>query len=1227
MLHVIEIYQSTATIAVDGVSLPDHCLVEDDEGVRWYVLPDAERVGARAWAGAYASGAAGLLHPSPLRAMLAETFAERRQEAVTEFRTAAGDWTPLEHFPRYVELLSVEQAPPADLLPGGFVHLHTHSEFSALDGLSKVHELVETVAADGNTALALTDHGTCAGHPTLQRECDKGGIKPIFGMEAYFIDDRLYRPEKGDAEGAKRRRAYNHLILLAKDNEGLHNLWGLSTEGFRDGFYYKPCIDWDSLQRFSSGIIATSACLGGPISRLLLDGKDTQARQRLGRFLDIFGENFYIEIQPSELEEQHQLNPLLVGLAHDLSIPVVVAADGHYPTDADKQTHKMWLACQTGETNEDYWHFDHSMGEVEARKRLDYLDPQVVDEAVSNTVRIAAQCDALIIPKPKTPVFGKKGGHTSDADRLLDICLANWSKIRQPEREAEYIERFEQEMKLLIDKKFCGYFLLVWDYVNWAKGQGILVGPGRGSGGGSLVAYLANITELDPIEYDLMFERFLTVGRTSLPDFDIDFPSSRRAMLQEYLRSTYGEDHVMRVGTHLRFASKGVLQKLFAVLAEELPETSFTDARKISDLIKEAEAGTAGLGLSWEDLWDHQGEALEPFRIKYPKVFAYAELLIDRLRSYGQHAAGMVVSTDERLDDRWPMRRDESGENMISQFEFPDLEWLWLIKLDLLTLRNLDTIQDTIDMIEERRGLRINVYDWTEELNDPQVWEEIAEGHTLGIFQIETTSGTKLAKRMKPDSIASLADMGSIVRPGPWRSGLTEAYLRRRAGEEEVSFPDPRMEAFLGKTYGCMIYQEDILTACIVLAGYGGDEADEVRKILGKKKVEAVAAAGQKFIAACVKNGMETGAAEHLWAQMAEFAKYGFNRAHATSYALVSYWTAWLKVHYPVEYLTAVLSTVKKERAFEFVAEARRLGVTVLPPDVNESGMGFKAGDLTIRYGLDAIKGVGQAAVVDLTVGQPYASFEDYLERKGKNANAGVTRTLAKIGAFDSLVPNRRALVERLEAEHDGSAFTCVNKADVLVVPPEVGPRRLEVLSKGIPCTYDWDAEPPVIGKSGKKLKLKAPPKKCSKACRMYLAPPPVDEAEIEPYTEEEVRAIEAEMIGGHLSSTPFDAIPPELREEFREETENMVNGPGGLYTLAGIVTRSKPHKDRNDRKMGFLNIATEVVDVDLVVFADHWEKYSASFSVGSLAVFEVEKRFNPKRGEDGYSLASFIKI
>jgi DNA polymerase-3 subunit alpha len=1231
MYTLIETYQSDdkdlATIAER--SFPSCCLIEDPTGLRWFISPRVDEVSAHVWAKAHAAGAVGLIHKSGSLLMSAETFMNQRIDNGTAYEVPPGLWAESDSAPSYSLLMEIESREP-EVSEGTFVHLHTHGEHSALDGLSTIPELVTVAAYDGNTALALTDHGTCAGHPMLQRECDKAGIKPIFGMEAYFIDERTERPESGDTEAQARLRQYKHLILLAKNNVGLRNLWALSTEGNRDGFYYKPRIDWDSLERHHEGIIATTACLGGPVSQLVLDGKEDEARQILGRLTDIFGEDLYVEIQPSELPEQIRLNVLLVELAHKLNLPIVAAADGHYPRAADKELHKTWLACQTSSDNENYWHFDHSMPESEMRQRLSYLPQDVVDDAIHNTVVIASQCDARIEAPPKTPIFSRKGGHQADVERLLKICTENWGKIKGTAYPQEvYVTRFEQEMKLLIDKQFCGYFLIVWDYVDWAKRQGILVGPGRGSGGGSLVAYLANITEVDPVQNELMFERFLTKGRTSLPDFDLDFPASKRAVLQDYLRERWGDDHVMRVGTHLRYKNRGIIQKLFSALADELPGTAFADAKAISKLIDAAEAGTAGLGLSWDELWAQQGDALAPYKDKYPRLFEIAERLVGRLNSYGKHAAGMVVSTDERLDDRWPMRAGGDGEAMISQFEFPDLELLWLIKLDLLTLRTLDTIQETIDLIEELRGYRINVYDWHEEYEDPQVWEEISEGHTLGIFQIETASGTKLAKQMRPDSLQSLADMGSVVRPGPMRSGLTDVYLRRRNGQEAVTFPDPRMEEFLGKTYGCMIYQEDILTACMELAGYSGDEADGVRKILGKKKVEAVQVAGEKFTARCIENGMTREAVDRLWAQMAEFAKYGFGRAHAFAYAVVSYWTAWLKVHYPVEFLTAALSTVDKDRAFDFVAEARRLGVTVLPPDINESGVGFRPGVLTIRYGLDAIKGVGSKAVADLTVGQPYNSFADFIERKGKNANSGVVLTLARVGAFDSLEPNRRALVERLEATKSGESAKCVFKTEDKVLLSAfigVGPRTDEAMANGLPCQFAWDREePPINPKNGKKLKLKPVPKRCTKACRNYTAPEPIDPATVPNYSDEEIRQIEAEMLGGHLSSTPFDALPDDLREELYEQAQAALSGPEGLYNVCGVLTKVRKHTDRNGRDMGFLMITTEAAELDVVVFGDHWELYQSSLALGSLVLAEIRKTYRQDR--DGFSLVNFINV
>lgn len=1187
-------------------------IIETDDGERWLHLNHPSLLTPHLWERAVEEDAAGIVANNEMRCF-SVVLAQDAEAALSGSQSV---WEMFPTPPTYVEAVQRRQAAPA-APQGRFAHLHTHSEYSALDGLSTVAELAKLAAADGNPALALTDHGTCAGHPALQRACDEHGVKPIFGMEAYFIDDRLERPgsrpaRTGDAAvdepaletynaTVKRLRGYSHLILLAKNDEGLHNLWALSTEGYRDGFYYKPRIDWDSLRRHAGGLVATSACLGGPLSRLLLDGRVDEARARLARFVDIFGADFYLEVQPGDQDDQRRLNRLLVDLARDLNVPLVAAADGHFPTAADTDLHKTWLACQTSADNEAYWHFDHTTTEAEMRSRLaTHLDPQAVDEAVDNTVRIADQCTARIESKITMPIYfkGERGGYAYDALKLREMCEANWGRIKSTLHSQEvYRERFEREFDLIGRKRYCGYFLMVADYVCWAKDNGILVGPGRGSGAGSLIAFLMRITEVDPVHYDILFERFITEGRETLPDFDVDFPASKRTEVQNYIRHRWGEDNVLRVGTHLRYKSKGIINKLFGVFRNrgELEADAFADARKVSAIITEAEAGTAGLGLSWDELWAQEGDQLEPYRIRYPEIFALAERLVGRLNSYGQHPAGMVISTEGSLLDRLPLRNGEDGM-MISQFEFDDLDSMGFIKFDILTIRTLDTLQETVDGAREHFGVEVDVYDFDEEYDDPMVWEEIGDGHTLGMFQIETASGTRLAKRMRPASVADLADMGSIVRPGPMRSGLTEAYLRRRAGEEPVHFAEPRLEEFLAPTQGVMIFQEQVMQACMVLAGYTSTEADGVRKILGKKKVDQVKEAGHKFVDGCVAGGMDKADAQVLWDQMAEFAKYGFGKAHAVSYAIITYWTAWWKTHYPVPALTALLSTVDKERVPEFVQESRRLSVAILPPDINISGRGFRPDGNAIRYGLDAIKGVGAKAVDAITQAQPFTSFEDYAARKGSAANAGVTLLLAKVGAFDSITPQRRGLVQRLEGDKDGSSTQCVFKRGEGSVREEV-------------CTFDWETEPREVNqRTGKLKKAKPLPKKCTKACRQYKAPEPVPLELVPDYSDREIRTIEQEMLGVQLSSTVFDLLTPEDRETLRASAELLDRGLPGVYLAAGTITRVRKVRDRTDRDMAFFNLSTETVEIDVACFADSYVLHGPFLKVNSFVLCDLRR-------------------
>lgn len=1214
-MRLVESYEDEQTITVAGRTLPAQCLIEDEDGIRLAVFTDFAAVPIREWVKAHSAGARVLVVPEGdgWRAALIETFMSERDEHPMSrtYRMDPSFGISFSSFPDYREVVSAStkareaghEARKQRMARKGFVHLHAHSEASPLDGLSTVTEMVREAVRHDQPGLGVTDHGICAAHPHLQTHALKAGIKPVFGIEANFTDDRFRRPDDtipGDAQRLK--GDYRHLILWAETQQGLRNVWAMSTEANRDGFYYRPRIDWDTLERHSEGVLASTACLRGPVAqRILLDDEDG-ARSTLARLLGIFGDRLWIELHTNQLPEQRKVNEALVSMAREFGLPTVAVVDSHYPTIEDKQAHRVWIASQTNKDltdDADLFAGDtdyHLMSEAEVRDALSYLGPQVVDEAVENTLAIMERCDASVSGKTTTPIFSKAATPEQaidrDADRLIEMCLANWGKTRIGSKSQEVYEaRFEQEMRLLISKSFCGYYLMVADYVEWARNHGIMVGPGRGSGSGSLVAYLTGIVGIDPVETDLMFERFLTEGRVGLPDFDVDFPASKRGELTDYIIEKYGRENVVRVGTHIRIKNKGVVRDMARVLKSTI-DIHYPDIDAVSKIIDEAESDKAGLGMSWESLGEEYEEELRPYREKYPLLFEYCDALVGRLKSYGKHPAGVVIAPDSSLVDSFPMR--SAGGDLVIEFDMNAAEALGLVKFDLLTLRTLDTIQQTVDLIREQRGDEVNVYDWVEEYNDPQVWDEISDGHTLGIFQIETPGGTRDTKMFRPQNLDELADVITLVRPGPKRSGLTETYYRRKIGEEEVTFLDPRLEPVLAKTYGAMIYQEQVINTCRVLGGYTSEEADDVRRLLGKKKIEAVAEAGQKFLSRCVENGTDPQVAETIWSQMAEFAKYSFGRSHAYGYAMLGYWTAWLKFHYPVQFLCAVLSTVDKCRIPEFINEARRMGYRVLPPDINLSGKGFSAGQMEVRYGFDGVKGIGNAAVEAIMQGQPYADWDDFMARKGSGANAGVIKTLAKVGAFDSLVPNRRLLEQRLEWESDGSADRCQFKDETVLK------------THGLPCTFDWDSEPVPKGKRGQDLKRKPLPKRCSKACRNWTAPV-LDLTSVEPYTAEEIMAKEMDLLGVHLSSTPFDRIPDEVLVDFSTGSDVETGDPGD-YMIAAVVNKVRPHTDRNGKQMAFLSLYARDADLDVTVFKGEWEKFSRDLKVGALCFAALRK-------------------
>lgn len=1180
----------------DGQNLPVPSLVEDFMGER--IMLVGSLVPVQAYTDASTSGMWGLLRVlgGPVAYCPADVFASYRRENAfaAAYELPEQRWRPLAPGP-WFDLNEAYGGPKPSTNP--FVHLHTHSEFSQFDGLSTMDEIMAAVTADGQGAVAITDHGLCAGHPPLQKAATEFGVKPIFGMETYFVDDRRVRENQFD---------YWHLIIWALDDEGLHNLWALSTEAYREGFYGKPRIDWDTLVRLNRGLAASSACLGGPLLDPYLAGDEQRALLNLGRLGEIFDEQrFYLELGTNHLDEQLKGNAWLAETARKYNVPLLAAVDSHYAKPSDREHHRAWLTMQTSEEKaEKLFAGDHSyhlMGVDEVRQALGYLPADAIDEAVENTGKLAAQCTAEIKPKLTMPTFSKPTEEhpdpiAHDAERLIDTAIANW-KTRITDRvpdESKHLAHFEYEAPLIIRKMFPGYYLMCADFVTWAKDHGILVGPGRGSGAASLLAYLLRITEIDPIEAQLLFSRFMTEGRVSLPDFDIDFPTSKAPLVINYVRERWGEEHVCLVGTTMRIKNKSAFRDVQRVINARLPGDAFQLVAQISKIIDEAEASTAGLGLSWDELFAQVGDLLEPYREKIPEVFELAQHFRGRVKTYGRHAAGVVIDPDENLYAELPMRLGDEGGPMVTQFDMEALDYLGKIKFDFLRLRNLDTIQDAVDLVKATTGDTIDFYSWTEEYDDPEVYAELNAGWTLGCFQIETSLGTRTIKTMRPTNRSELADVITVGRPGPLRSGLDKLYVKRRSGEEPVKFPDPRLEEVLGRTYGVILYQEDVMAVCTTLANYDDDEADHIRRILGKKKPELAAAEGRKFIDRAVENGMERQGATEMWAQMEEFSRYAFNRSHAYSYATVSYWCGWMKTHYRRQTLTASMGTVEKDRIPQFVNEARRLGYEVLPPDINISQRGFTESGLVIRYGLESLSGIGEAASKAIVEFQPYESFDDFMARKGGKCNIAHVRTLARVGAFDLLEPNRRGLEFRIDDIASGEVVKCRFKDDAFLN------------EHNLPCHFDWASEPVKLGRTGKVLKNQPTiPKKCTKRCRNYTLPEPKNYGGIPLYSEAEIRDIEFVMLGVYLSSSPFDRIPQEIMAQL-VTADDLMTAELGSYPLAVVITSARP--DPRGREFGFASFNSPAGDLSAILFQRQWERYKPQLRTGQLALVEIFK-------------------
>ncbi len=922
---------------------------------------------------------------------------------------------------------------------GNFVHLHVHTEYSILDGATKIAVAAKKAKALGMPALAITDHGNMYGAVNFFDACEKEGIKAIIGTEFYVCDDLTYKSGK---------TKLNHLVLLCKNEEGYKNISLLNAIAFRDGFYYKPRIDLKTLEAHHEGLICLSACLAGDIPQAILNRDFEEAERLVVWFKNLFGEDFYLEMQNHLLEEQLEVNKYLRIYAQKYNIKLVVTNDVHYLERSDAESQDVLMCVQMGADYDDpkRLRFPNDEFYLKSYDEMASLFPNDLD-ALETTLEIADKCNfGFVYGHYMFPHYYPDTGE--DPKTYIRNLIDNGIKKKYGKETPEIRERIESELAVIEKQGFIEYFLIVWDYINAARNMGISVGPGRGSGAGSIVAYLIGITNIDPLKYDLYFERFLNPERVSAPDFDVDFEDSRRQEVIEYVRRKYGENRVCKIVTFGTMAAKNAIKDVARVLKVSYSEADRVTKAMPNKLVRKNANGDEfdlkrpniilkvfgkyhpkegakdyGVDFSVPELVNMYNESPE---IK--RVVDIAAKLEDSPRQASTHACGVIIGADI-LDQHMPLGRN--GEDITSQYTGVELEHLGFLKMDFLGLRNLSDIKMAIDYIKQNHGVEIDFDKST--YDDPKVFELLSTGNTKAIFQIESAGFQKFMKELRPTSIEDIVAAVSLYRPGPMDS--IPKFVKCKHNPELVTFAHPLLEPILKQTYGCIVYQEQVMKIVQALAGYTLGQADMVRRMMGKKKVddmikeevifihgkgESVDKHGKVSTAidGCLKRGVPEDVAHAVWNEMKDFAKYAFNKSHAAAYSLVTYQTAFLKCYYEAEFLTAVLNNriTNIDEIKNYISYAKEEGIKVLPPDINESVGYFSVKNNSIRYGLAAIKGIGIAAIESITAEREkngnYLSFENFVSRcESKVLNKRLVENLIYAGAFDSFGKNRAQLI------------------------------------------------------------------------------------------------------------------------------------------------------------------------------------------------------------------------
>ena len=894
-----------------------------------------------------------------------------------------------------------------------FTHLHVHTEYSLLDGSSKIKELVARAKELGMDSLAITDHGVMYGVIDFYRAAKDAGIKPIIGCEIYVSPGSRFEKETGHNEDR-----YYHLVLLAENDKGYHNLMKIVSKGFTEGYYYKPRVDYEVLEQYSEGIIALSACLAGEVQKYLARNMYDEACKSALRYQKIFGKgNFFLELQDHGIDMQKKVNMDLLRMSSGLGIELVATNDIHYIYDTDYEAHDILLCIQTGKKvmDEDRMRYEGGQYYLKSEEEMRALFPYAL-QAIDNTAKIAARCNVEIefgvrkLPKYQVPKeFWDSEEEEGEASwrYLHHLCYEGLNR-RYGSEKPELTERLDYELSVIRNMGFIDYFLIVWDFINYAKTNGIMVGPGRGSAAGSIVAYTLAITDIDPLKYDLLFERFLNPERVSMPDIDVDFCYERRGEVIDYVLSKYGKDNVAQIVTFGTLAAKGVIRDVGRVL--DMP---YAQVDAIAKMIPKELNITIDKALKMNPLLKKEYD--ENSQIKY--LIDMSKRLEGLPRHTSMHAAGVLIS-QKAVDEYVPLSRSSDG-TITTQYIMTTLEELGLLKMDFLGLRTLTVIQDAVNLVKKNKGVTINLHDI--DYNDKQVLDYIGTGKTDGIFQIESAGMKSFMKELKPESLEDIIAGIALYRPGPM--DFIPKYLKGKNDRDSITYDCPQLEPILKTTHGCIVYQEQVMQIVRDLAGYTLGRSDLLRRAMSKKKQAVMEKERKNFVYGneeegvdgCIKRGIDEATANKIYDEMIDFAKYAFNKSHAAAYGVVSYQTAYLKYYYPVEFMASLLTSVidNSSKVIEYVQTCKGMGIDILPPDINQSERNFTAQGGAIRYGLSALKSIGKAMVDQLVAERnargPFQNLQEFLERISEcDLSKRIVESLIKAGALDCLEGNRR---------------------------------------------------------------------------------------------------------------------------------------------------------------------------------------------------------------------------